>query len=138
MGEEEEVYQRMVQAVEQNFVQRKERKSYDNNASAPQAAKFQGLRKGFLNAPPPRKKQRMKAQERPEMAVVAPDTSSCKQCQKKIPLTMQLQSRCRCGHSFCCQHLHEHKCTFDHREVAKQRLQKENPKIQSQHSQQLL
>lgn len=54
----------------------------------------------------------------------------CKTCDCRLPLTAHASSICKCGHSYCAAHMHEHKCSFDFRSGARKKLDEANPKVQ--------
>jgi len=53
----------------------------------------------------------------------------CAECDVKLPISACIHAMCRCAQSFCAAHMHEHKCTFDYRTSAQQRLRTSNPKL---------
>lgn len=136
---EEEMYEKMVTVVDSNFKSLQKSALTDEEGVPRGGGKFTGLRKGFLNGPNKKKRARQPSPLEPEpnkqqRLESKPTTEHCHHCARRVPLTMQLQNRCRCGHLFCCSHMHNHKCSFNHQELEKQRLARENPKINnSQH-----
>lgn len=54
----------------------------------------------------------------------------CKVCCKKLSLFTEFE--CRCKLKFCIKHRHstQHNCTFDYKQEFKEKLTKENPKIE--------
>ncbi len=58
------------------------------------------------------------------------DTSICDECHKKSYIMV----RCMCGNNYCLSHKYpdSHNCTFDHRKVFRERLERNNPKIEAE------
>ncbi|KAF8821357.1 AN1 family Zinc finger domain-containing protein [Cardiosporidium cionae] len=56
------------------------------------------------------------------------DTLRCHECSRKLGL---LGLACRCGYTFCAQHLHSdmHRCTFDYKTLQREQLRKQNNKV---------
>ena len=118
-------------------------------APRPVKSQFSGLAKGFLNAPRKRRARATAAApavevtETPAPEEVASFVAArageakkkgaaremCKVCEIRLPLTACVHSVCKCGHVFCGRHLHDHTCSFDHRELHKRRLLAANPKL---------
>jgi len=53
----------------------------------------------------------------------------CAECDVKLSISACIHATCRCGQSFCAAHMHEHKCTYDYRTRAQERLRTGNPKL---------
>lgn len=55
-------------------------------------------------------------------------TEKCKFCKKKTLILIT----CRCGHKFCIKHkcAENHNCTFDFKKSGREKLAKDNPKIE--------
>lgn len=50
---------------------------------------------------------------------------NCNKCTKGLPLTF----KCKCGHQVCIKHRFEHECTFDHKNISREQLAKNNPTV---------
>ena len=46
----------------------------------------------------------------------------CHTCNKKLPLSATLGSKCKCGHAFCNGHLMNHECEYNHFEKNQEKL----------------
>ena len=44
----------------------------------------------------------------------------CKRCKRKVNKLMVDVYTCKCSLLFCANHLHDHKCSFDHKKEEKQ------------------
>lgn len=55
----------------------------------------------------------------------------CKKCKRKVNKLMVDVYTCKCSLLFCANHLHDHKCSFDHKKEEKNRLRKNMPVIKS-------
>ena len=56
--------------------------------------------------------------------------SKCNKCKKKLSL---IYFTCKCGNTYCIAHQipHKHNCTFDYLNENKQKIKKNNPKIEN-------
>ena len=54
----------------------------------------------------------------------------CHCCNKKLKM-VELNFKCKCGHTFCQSHLnpHSHKCSFDYQSERKEMIKNTNPKM---------
>lgn len=54
----------------------------------------------------------------------------CHCCNKKLKM-VELNFKCKCGHTFCQLHLnpHSHKCSFDYQSERKEMIKNTNPKM---------
>ena len=61
----------------------------------------------------------------------------CKHCRKKLSL---ISFTCKCGHLYCITHQnpHIHNCSYNYLKENKQKLEKDNPKIESSMDKKLL
>lgn len=55
--------------------------------------------------------------------------SACKSCGVRLPLTA-CTAACRCGHTFCAAHMHDHACHFDYKTPCRDQLREDNPKME--------
>lgn len=55
--------------------------------------------------------------------------SACRSCGCRLPLTA-CAAACRCGHTFCPTHMHEHACCFDYKSAHNAKVRKDNPKLE--------
>ena len=54
---------------------------------------------------------------------------ACKSCGCRLPLTA-CASACKCGESFCANHMHAHNCVFDYKTAHEAKLREENPQVE--------
>uniref|UniRef100_A0A6C0CEK8 AN1-type domain-containing protein n=1 Tax=viral metagenome TaxID=1070528 RepID=A0A6C0CEK8_9ZZZZ len=59
-----------------------------------------------------------------------PSKPRCHCCNKKLKM-VELNFKCKCGHTFCQLHLnpHSHKCSFDYQSERKEMIKNTNPKM---------
>ena len=59
-----------------------------------------------------------------------PSKPRCHCCNKKLKM-VELNFKCKCGHTFCQSHLnpHSHKCSFDYQSERKEMIKNTNPKM---------
>jgi predicted nucleic acid binding AN1-type Zn finger protein len=64
-----------------------------------------------------------------EVVVKTPDTK-CSMCSRKLKWT---DVKCRCGIKFCRKHRlpFDHECTADHKAIEKERIRKNNQKVET-------
>jgi len=53
----------------------------------------------------------------------------CLTCKKKLKLVVAIKGKCRCGNTYCGEHIQTHKCSFDYKSLQQKKLVQENPVI---------
>jgi len=65
----------------------------------------------------------------PGTSPMSPGSGKCYKCNRKVGL---LGFKCRCGNIFCSGHRHseDHNCPIDYKQLHREKIKKENPKIE--------